>query len=115
MSTKKTHTPFTLITLILPGSDRKRSPAPYYYRTIYRNPDPTEVGCVVTWEIFGGREDYQISLERTESRDLVWHCSCPDAVYRDEKVKGHRCKHVQGLQGVFEPVYTPSCRLSAAA
>jgi len=106
---------FALITLILPGPDRKRTPAPYHYRMTYRNPEPGEPGCVITWEVLGGREEYQISLERTDGGDLLWHCTCPDAVYHGEYRNAHRCKHVQGLMDVFEPLGTPVRRVSARA
>lgn len=99
-----------LITLVLPGPDRKRTPAPYHYRVTYRNPEPGAAGCVVTWEVLGGREEYQISLERTDASVLAWHCTCPDAVYRGEIPNPHRCKHVRGLAQVFEPLTVPALR-----
>jgi len=101
---------FALITLILPGPDRKRSPAPYHYRVTFRTPNPGEPGCVATWEVFGGREEYQISLERTDDRQLVWHCTCPDAIYHADYHNAHHCKHVQGLRDVFETVGGPVTR-----
>src|SRR4051812_16949385 len=107
--------PFTLITMLLPGPDRKRTPAPYHFRVTYRNPNPGEIGCVATWEVRGGREEYQVALERTDAADLVWHCSCPDAVYHGEYRNAHHCKHVQGLMEVFETIGTPVRRLSAVA
>ena len=106
---------FALITLILPGPDRKRTPAPYHFRVTYRNPNPGEPGCVATWEVFGGRDEYQVSLERTEARELVWHCTCPDAVYHGAYRHAHCCKHVQGLMEVFETIGTPVARRPQAA
>jgi len=50
------------------------------------------------WEVLGGRLDYQIALERAESGDLRWHCTCADAVYRGEYDSRHVCKHVRGLK-----------------
>ena len=29
----------TLVTVVLPGPDRKRMPAPYHFRVTYRNPN----------------------------------------------------------------------------
>ena len=105
---------FALITLMLPGPDRKRTPVPYCFRVTYRNPDPAEAGCVMTWETFGGRETYQIAVERTPGGEHAWHCSCPDAVYRGEDHPDHRCKHVQGRTELFETLGT-AVRLVPAA
>lgn len=104
MTTTNPTTPFTLITVVLPGPDRKRTPAPYHFRVMYRNPEPGEPGCVMTWEVLGGREVYQVALERTDHDDHVWHCTCPDAVYHGEYHNAHHCKHVQGLLRLFESV-----------
>jgi hypothetical protein len=87
----------------LPGPDRKRTPAAYLYRVVYRAPDAKEPGCVMAWEVAGGRLPYQIALERTAAGRLVWHCSCADAVYRGEDDPKHRCKHVQGLADCLPP------------
>ncbi|QDU20869.1 hypothetical protein [Urbifossiella limnaea] len=89
---------FALITLLLPGPDRKRKPSPYHYRITYRNPDPSEPGCVMTWDVLGGREPYQIALERTDAGNTVWHCTCADAVFHGENDHAHHCKHVSGLR-----------------
>lgn len=94
--------------LEIPGPDRKRKPAPYQFRPVYRNPNPHEVGCVATWEVRGGREDYQISLEHTERHELRWHCTCPDAIYRENLARVHRCKHVSGLLSGIEIIAPPS-------
>ncbi|MCI0705803.1 MAG: hypothetical protein L0241_32480, partial [Planctomycetia bacterium] len=96
-----------IVTVVLPGSDRKRTPAPYHFRVTYRNPEPIEPGCVMTWAITGGREEYQVSAERTESGNVRWHCTCPDAIYRDDPEHTHRCKHVQGLLALLESAGTP--------
>ena len=100
---------FALITLVLPGPDRKRQPVPYHYRITFRTPAPTEPGCVATWEVYGGREDYQISLERSPGGELLWHCTCADAVYRadDTNPNPHYCKHIRGLRELFELVAPP--------
>ena len=97
-------TPFALITLILPGPNRKQTPAPYHFRVTYRNPETTEPGCVMTWDVLGGRENYQIALERTTTDDLIWHCTCPDAIYREQVRPCHRCKHVRGLMSLVETI-----------
>lgn len=107
--------PFTLITVILPGPDRKRTPAPYHYRVTYRNPEPREPGCVMTWEVLGGRELYQVALERTAGGDHVWHCTCPDAVYHHEYRHACGCKHVHGLMGLFDTIGDPVRRNRAVA
>lgn len=81
----------------LPGPTRKRTPSPYCYRMVYRNDDAAAVGCSLQWDVLGGREVYQVALERLRSGRLCWHCTCPDAVYRGENAP-HFCKHVRGLQ-----------------
>jgi hypothetical protein len=83
----------------LPGPTRKRTPSPYCYRLTYRNPDATAPGCMLSWDVLGGREIYQIALERQESGRLRWHCSCADAIYRGDS-RAHTCKHVRGLQAL---------------
>jgi len=100
---------FALITLVLPGPDRKRQPVPYHFRITFRSPTSTEPGCVATWEIYGGREEYQLSLERTHGSELIWHCTCPDAVYRadDKNPTPHYCKHVRALRELFDLVTPP--------
>jgi hypothetical protein len=98
---------FAMVTLVVPGPDRKRRPLPYHYRITFRSSDPTEPGCVATWEIYGGREEYQLSLERTRGGELRWHCSCPDAVYRSEDNPLHDCKHVRALKDLFALVTPP--------
>jgi hypothetical protein len=82
---------------LLPGPTRKRTRSRYTFRLHYRNPRPGTPGCALLWEVVGGREPYQIALERDESGDLRWHCTCADAVYRGEDAP-HLCKHVRGLQ-----------------
>jgi hypothetical protein len=81
----------------LPGPTRKRLPSPYCYRITYRNDDPGATGCALTWDVLGGREIYQVALERLPSGRLRWHCTCADAIYRGERA-AHVCKHVRGLQ-----------------
>jgi hypothetical protein len=83
----------------LPGPTRKRLPSPYCYRLTYRNPDPSAVGCALLWDVLGGRDVYQVSLERLGPGGLRWHCTCADAVYRGE-LGPHICKHVRGLLGL---------------
>lgn len=105
--------PIMCISMILPGTDRKRSPSPYQYRATYRNPMPSEPGCVATWAVVGGREEYQIALERADSGALIWHCTCPDAIYRADQRHHCGCKHVQGLAQVAESVGQPISRSAA--
>jgi hypothetical protein len=92
-----THSPDGMLMKILPGADRKRSPGLYCYRVTYRNAESQEPGCVMTWEVTGGRTTYQIALERLLPGRMKWHCTCADAVYRTEVNPNHRCKHVTGL------------------
>jgi hypothetical protein len=92
---------FALVTLLLPGPDRKRRPSPYHFRVTYRNPEPEEPGCLMTWDVYGGREPYQVALEHTPDGRAEWHCTCPDAVYHGADRAAHRCKHVQGLREMF--------------
>lgn len=81
----------------LPGPSRKREASPYCYRLIYQTPEPSRRGCTLLWEVLGGREVYQVALERQASGRLRWHCTCADAVYRGED-RPHLCKHVRGLR-----------------
>ncbi len=83
----------------LPGPTRKREPSPYCYRLSYRNPRPRQAGCLLLWYVYGGRQEYQIVLERETTGQLRWHCTCADAVYRGENAP-HTCKHVRGLQSL---------------
>jgi hypothetical protein len=80
----------------LPGPDRKRTASAYAYRLTYRNPDPAAHGCVMTWEVRGGRSAYQLAVERHAAGEMRVYCTCADAVYRGE-VEGHVCKHVSGF------------------
>ena len=80
----------------LPGPDRKRQPKDYRYRLAYRNPDPDAIGCVMLWEVRGGRTPYQIAIERDERGLMQAHCTCADAVFRAE-AEGRFCKHVRGF------------------
>ncbi len=89
--------PSGMLMKILPGPDRKRSPGMYCYRITYRNPEMHEPGCMMTWEVVGGRGAYQVALERVGDNKLKWHCTCADAVYRSEQATNHQCKHVSGL------------------
>src|SRR5713101_6449844 len=86
----------------VPGPDRKRTVRAYQFLVTYRNADPLEVGCAMTWEVFGGRQSYQIALEREEDGDLRWHCTCADAIFRAEK-EGRHCKHVKALLALGRP------------
>ena len=67
----------------------------------------TRAALLLLPELYGGREEYQISLERTAGGELIWHCSCPDAVYRASDANPHYCKHVRGLIDLFDLVGQP--------
>ena len=98
ITTKKIRTRLTpnILYTLLPGPTRRRVPSPYRYRLIYRNSDRTEPGCVLLWEVDGGRMNYQIALERQDNGQLAYHCTCADAVYRGAD-RPHQCKHVRAL------------------
>lgn len=104
-----------LVTLMLPGTDRKRSLSLYQYRVTYRNPDPTDSGCAMTWEVSGGRLPYQIAAERLDGGAIRWHCSCADAVYRGEDNPSHVCKHVHGLLEMMPTLALPKPAAEAKA
>ena len=89
-------TPLSKLFTFLPGPDRKRSRSKYGYRLTYRNPNRAVPGCVMSWDVMGGRMPYQIALERSEEGNLRIHCTCADAIYRAED-EGRFCKHVHGL------------------
>ena len=82
--------------VLLPGPDRKRTAKAYHYHLTYRRGEAAEPGCLMLWEVRGGRSAYQIALERREQGALRIHCTCADAIYRGEQ-PGHRCKHVEGF------------------
>jgi hypothetical protein len=88
--------PLPILNIFLPGPDRKRSRSKYSYRVTYSNPNRIEPGCLMSWEVSGGRMPYQIALELSEAGNLRFHCTCADAVYRAED-QGRFCKHVRGL------------------
>jgi hypothetical protein len=94
-STESRHAPRVLFRL-LPGPTRKRAEHSYAYRLIYRNPARDASGCLMLWEVVGGRLTYQIALEEDEAGKLHLHCTCADAVFRAE-AEGRFCKHVRGL------------------
>ena len=94
----KLTSPNKMVLLIeLPGPTRKRLPAEYRFLITHRGPVQQDSGCVMTWQVKGGRMDYQISLEKTASA-WRWHCTCADAVYRGDGNPQHQCKHVQALR-----------------
>lgn len=96
--------PLSSIVTLLPGTDRKRTAMPYRYRISYQNPQVDDPGCMMMWEVSGGRAVYQVALERTESGSLRLHCTCADAVFRAEN-EGRFCKHIHGLLQLGEPAY----------
>ena len=88
----------TIMLTQLPGPDRKRTGQWYQFRITHQDADPA-AGCAAVWEVAGGREAYQIAVERTPA-GLHWHCTCADAVYRGALDPRHQCKHVRGLLGL---------------
>ncbi len=99
--------PIAMLTTFLPGPDRKRQPSAYHYRVTYRNSRP-EPGCVMTWEVLGGRQVYQVALEETPSGSRRWHCSCADAIFRGDGNPRHVCKHIRGLMQCLPTMPAPS-------
>lgn len=88
--------PPTFFVSLLPGSDKKKPAKPYSYLLTFRNPDTKADGCLMLCEVQGGRDRYQVAIERDRRGKLQLHCTCPDAVYRAES-EGRFCKHVLGL------------------
>jgi hypothetical protein len=91
-----------VILALLPGPGRRRLPSPYRFILSYRTEEPQTTGCLCTWEVLGGRLEYQIALEREETGDLRYHCTCADAIYRGADLP-HVCKHVRGLLALGRP------------
>lgn len=89
---------------VLPGPDRKRQPHIYSIHRRYQAENPKAIGCVASWAVLGGREEYQVDLERDEAGNCHWHCTCADAVYRGETQPGHVCKHVRAIRAFVPPV-----------
>src|SRR5260221_13807299 len=85
---------------VLPGPDRRRTDGVYQYRLVYRQPQSDAEGCLMLWNVNGGRMPYQVALERDDNGNLHWHCTCADHIYRCEREAHHVCKHVRGLQVV---------------
>ena len=98
VSPKKPHVPTapTVRFVLLPGSDRKRTRSPYGYRLIHRAADASQPGCVMSWEVWGGRLLYQVALERLVGGDLV--------------VRGHRGDRTawRGRRGGVPPATAPA-------
>ena len=90
------------LSLVVPGPDRKRRPVPYSYRIAYRDSDAPVGGCVMVWDVSGGRLPYQIAAERVRT-GVRYHCTCADSVYRTDRDPGHVCKHVAALLETFPP------------
>jgi hypothetical protein len=98
---KETRRPIhaSVVFATLPGPTRKREPSPYCYRLTYQNPEQQGAGCALMWDVMGGRDIYQVALERQADGQVRWHCTCADAIYRGE-VGPHTCKHVRALQAL---------------
>ena len=94
-------TPAVLLT-VLPGPDRKRAASAYSYRLLHRRVEPEASGCLMIWEVTGGRLTYQIALEQADDGRLHLHCTCADFVFRAEP-EGRFCKHLRGLLRLGRP------------
>lgn len=97
---------------LLPGPDRKRIQSPYVYRLTYRSADLDAAGCLMLWEVQGGRLIYQIAIERQEDGRLRCHCTCADWIFRAE-AEGRVCKHVQGFL-TCDPQQSPGTEMGRA-
>lgn len=95
---------------MLPGPSRKRSETLYQYRLVYRTLQHDTQGCLLLWHVDGGRQSYQVALERDHQGGLLWHCTCADHVYRCETIAHHACKHIRGLRD-----FVPAMPLARAA
>lgn len=96
-----------VIAVALPGPTKKREPAEYRFRVTYRGTELHAPGCLMTWEVRGGRVPYQLALERTERGDTRWHCTCADFEFRGDDHPRYACKHVSGLVDVLDAVRVP--------
>lgn len=81
---------------MIPGPDRKRTDTVYVYRLVYEADDPKADGCLQLWLTAGGRDVYQVVLEKDRGRRL-WSCTCADHAFRGEAEDRRLCKHVRGL------------------
>jgi|SRR6516165_9796736 hypothetical protein len=95
---------------MLPGPDRKRRETLYQYRLIYREPHFDAEGCLFLWQVVGGRQSYQVALERDDRGRILWHCTCADHIFRSETGPDHACKHIRGLRD-----FVPGVPLAKAA
>lgn len=100
MTTLPTFHTKSLVVTRLPGPTRKRTPSPYLFKLTYCNPEPAVPGCLLLWDVLGGRMRYQVALERETNGELRWHCTCADAIYRGETEENHVCKHVRAMLNV---------------
>ena len=98
------------ISVTIPGPTRKQEPAEYRFRVTYRCGPTRDPGCLMTWEVTGGRSPYQLALERTDAGGTRWHCTCADFVYRGERGDrpAYQCKHVHGLVDALEDLQLPA-------
>lgn len=97
-----------VIAVTMPGPSRRRELAEYRFRVTYRGTGLRAPGCLMTWEVTGGRTPYQLALERTERGDTRWHCTCADFEFRGETEARYACKHVSGLVDVLDAVRVPA-------
>jgi hypothetical protein len=96
-----------VIVATMPGPSRKRELSEYRFRVTYRGTELHSPGCLMTWEVTGGRASYQLALERTEKGDTRWHCTCADFEFRGDDQPRYACKHVSGLVDVLDTVRVP--------
>jgi hypothetical protein len=68
----------------------------YTFRRVFTAHPGAGEGCLGVWEVHGGHDRYQIALEAGVGGWRRWHCTCPDAIFRGERL-GRACKHVIAL------------------
>lgn len=82
----------------VPGSSKRAEPV-YEFRLVYQGSGH----CLQVWQVTGGKDFYQASLEQDIEGHFRWHCSCADSAYRGERIAGHVCKHVRTLLAFLAP------------
>lgn len=77
---------------------KKQEDREYTFTTTFIAMENIQPGCMEVIKVRGGKDEYQCDLEMTEGGELIWRCSCPDHVYRHEKIENHECKHLRAIR-----------------
>src|SRR5262245_41307926 len=97
---------------ILPGPTRKRTPGLYYYRLVYRDPQPDTPGCAAVWEVRGGRLRYQIAWSVTWPAGITGTAPAPTRFTGPKKRDG--CANTSaGCANSRPPFHRRSCTCAA--